>query len=96
MNLQPVFSQDQLVTKTLMGSPTLQAASTLDMSPLLADIKTVVASDSIYAEYLESKENPNNPWWLVEDSGFLLHDGRIFIPKSKDLCLQILQARHDY
>jgi len=74
INLQPVFSQNQLVTKTLTGSPTLQAASTLDMSPLLADIKTVVASDLIYAKHLESKEDPNDPQWSVEDSGFLLHD----------------------
>jgi len=58
-----------------MGSPTLQVVSTLDMSLLLADIKIMVASNLVYAECLESKGDPNNLWWLVGDSGFLLHDG---------------------
>ena len=79
-----------------MGLPTFQVVSSLDMSPLLVDIKTVVASDLIYAKCLESKKDPNDPQWLVGDSRFLLHNGQIFVPESKDLHLQILRARHDH
>ena len=96
MNLQPMFLQNQLNIKTPTESLILWVASTLDINSLLANIKLAVTSNSLYAECLKSREDLNDPHWSVNDNGFLLYNKQIFVPKSNDLCLQVLQARHNH
>ena len=68
----------------------------LDTRSLLLDIKMAVAAEPSYAARLKAKGDPNDPRWSVSDDRLLLHDGRIFVPESKDLHLRVLQTRHDH
>jgi hypothetical protein len=33
---------------------------------------------------------------MQSNDGFLQHDGRIYVPNSDDLCLHVLQYKHDH
>src|SRR6201996_340043 len=62
------------------------------MDDLRTDILAGLAQDPIAAKYLA--EPP--PHYSTSTSGFLLHNLQIYIPDFKNLCLRIMQLKHDH
>jgi len=64
-----------------------------DHEQLCKDIHSSLTSDPIASAQLPT---PTQPHWSLDSDGFLRLDGRIYVPNSSDLQLQILQYKHDH
>lgn len=65
----------------------------MDTESIHADILSAYDSDSTAMEHLPT---PTKTRWTTDDLGFLRHDNRIYVPDVSDLCLRILQDKHDH
>ena len=89
-NFRPIFSQEQLSASlhaTELLTPALKATVIMDTEQLHSDILSALPSDSAYLSFLKDL----NPRWSINNTGYLLHNGRIYVPDTSDLCLRILQ-----
>jgi Integrase zinc binding domain len=95
-NFRHIFMNQQLSeslrTTSLLG-PVLQASTIMDSEKLHANILAHLASDPVAQKHLVDTSDPR---WTQTDNGFLRHDDRIYVPKSENLRLQVLQYKHDY
>src|SRR4051812_5808153 len=66
----------------------------MDIEKLHSDILSALPNDPVYNDHINSKET--KPRWTVDPNGFLLHDGRIYVPNTSDLRLRVLQYKHDH
>jgi hypothetical protein len=94
-NFRPVFTQEQLaasVRATTLFIPTVRAAVIIDYDQLHTNILSALPSDPLATEHLS---NPLGRW--SKDSASLLRlDDRIYVPDTNDLCLRVLQYKHDH
>ena len=65
----------------------------MDVKKLHNNILSALPSDPIAQTHLKDK---SQPWWCVDDAGFLCLDDRIYIPDSDDLHLRVLQYKHNH
>ena len=87
--------QEQLASSlhaTFLSVPTLHAAIIMDIEKLHSDIRSSLHSDPIASAQLDSLSLR----WSIDSKGFLLLDDKIYIPKTSDLRLQILQYKHNH
>ena len=85
-NFCPVFSQEQLsasLRATELLTPALKATVIMDTEQLHSDILSALPSNPAYLSFLKDL----NPCWLINDTGYLLHNGRIYVPDTSDLRL---------
>lgn len=108
-NFYPIFTNEQLISSLHASTlifPTLQAAIVVDLQSLNNDILAALPLDPTYMSFLKSNnltilttEPANTPAqskWKLSSKDFLLLNGRIYISDSTNLCLHILQAKHDH
>ena len=94
-NFKPVFTQEQLsasLRASALYGPVLRAVELLDVQQLHDDIRAAIPSDPIASRFLSDTSDPR---WTTAN-GFVLHDGRIYVPDAKDLRLRVLQYKHDH
>ena len=87
--------QEQLASSlhaTFLSVPTLHAAIIMDIEKLHSDIRSSLHSDPIASAQLDSLSLR----WSIDSKGFLLLDDKIYIPKTSDLRLRILQYKHHH
>ena len=72
---------------TELLTPALKATIIMDTEQLHSDILSALPTDSAYLSFLKDP----NPHWLINDTGYLLHNGHIYIPDTSDLRLRILR-----
>ena len=65
----------------------------MDIKKLHNNILFALPSDPIAQTHLKDK---SQPWWCVDDAGFLCLDDQIYVPDSDDLHLRVLQYKHDH
>jgi hypothetical protein len=65
----------------------------MDIPKLHSDIKSALISNPTISSHLES---PPEPRWSVDSKGLLQLDERIYILDIDDLCLRVLQNKHDH
>ena len=66
----------------------------MDLETLHNDIRNSLHSDLFAIRYIE---NPKlNPRWKLDDDSLLQCDNRIYVPDANDLCLKVLQYKHDH
>jgi len=95
-NLRLVFTQEQLsnsLCATYLEFPVLRAVAIMDVETLHSDILSALPSDPIAQVHLA---DPLDSHWSTNKAGFLRLDGCIYVPDLDDLCLQVLQYRHDH
>ena len=95
-NFRLVFTQEQLsnsLCATYLESPVLHAVAIMDVETLHNNILSALTSDPIAQVHLS---DPPDSRWSVDETSFLRLDGRIYIPDSDDLHLQVLRYRHDH
>ncbi|KIK15001.1 hypothetical protein PISMIDRAFT_16845 [Pisolithus microcarpus 441] len=95
-NLRPVFTSEQLsnsLRATYLETPVLRASMIMDVEQLHADIKSALQSDTISKLHLSDCSNPR---WQVDDDRLLRLDDRIYVLDINDLCLRVLQYKHDH
>jgi len=73
--------------------PVLCAVAVMDVETLHSDILSALPSDPIAQVHLA---DPPDSHWSTDKAGFLQLDGRIYVPNSDDLCLQVLRYQHDH
>jgi len=91
-----VFTQEQLSNSlhaTYLEFPVLRAVAIMDVETLHSDILSALPSDPIAQVHLA---DPLDSRWSTDEAGFLRLDGHIYIPDLDDLCLRVLQYRHDH
>ena len=64
----------------------------MDSEKLLTDIKTHQATNNIATKHL----NDTDLRWTKPADGLIRHDGRIYVPETRNLQLRILQYKHDH
>jgi hypothetical protein len=70
----------------------------LDMETLCSDILTGLATDTdvqAHCETLRQTPCPDSKWSFLP-TGFLLHEGAVYVPTGRDLRTRILKACHDH
>jgi len=105
-NFRPVFTQEQLsasLCATFLEGPVLCASIIMDVEKLHEDIRTPQSEDESLCNHFREASNTSaksddssESRWMVDESGFLRLDNRIFVPDAKDLKLRILQQYHDH
>ena len=65
----------------------------MDVERLHADVLTALPSDPIAKAHLSDTLNPR---WSTDETGYLCLDGHMYIPETNDLCLRVLQYKHDH
>jgi hypothetical protein len=65
----------------------------MDIPKLYSDIRSALTSEAAISSHLNS---PPEPRWSVDSDGLLRLDERIYVPDIDDLCLRILQNKHDH
>jgi len=60
------------------------------------DLRTHLCDDPIAWAHFKRAKSSSEPQWAVDDTGLLLHDGRIYVPDVNDLRLQVLCNKHDH
>jgi Integrase zinc binding domain len=83
---------ESLQATSLLG-PVLWASTIMGSEKLHADILAHLESDPMAQKHLGDTSDPR---WTQTNDGFLRHDGRIYIPESENLRLQVLQYKHDH
>ncbi|KAJ8507721.1 hypothetical protein ONZ45_g9939 [Pleurotus djamor] len=74
------------VTRSLTG------LMIMNTDKLHEDIKAAYSRDSDLSKPLEEL----GPCWSLDAAGFVCLDGQIYVPNADDLCLRILQNKHDH
>jgi len=95
-NLRPVFTQEQLSNSlhaTYLEFLVLRAVAIMDVETLHSDILSALPSDPIAQVHLAG---PPDSCWSTDEAGFLRLDGHIYVPDLDDLCLWVLQYRHNH
>ncbi|KAF8232139.1 DNA/RNA polymerase [Tricholoma matsutake] len=95
-NFQPVFTQEQLTSSlraTYFATPVLQQAVIMDVEKLHHDIRTSLPLDPLSSAHLPTPVDPN---WTIDKAGLLRHFNWIYGPDVVDLCLKVLQYKHDH
>jgi len=95
-NLCPILTNQQLTESlwaTLLMLLALQASIIMDSEQLHADIIANLASEPLAQKHLA---NSSVLRWMHTNNGFLRLDGWIYVPKTNDLQLQILQYNHNH
>ena len=95
-NFQPVFTQEQLsasLRATYLEYPVLRAVTIMDVEKLHSNILSALPSDPIAQTHLK---DTSQPWWCVDDAGFLRLNDRIYVPDSDNLRLRVLWYNHDH
>ncbi|KAL7281616.1 LOW QUALITY PROTEIN: hypothetical protein ACG7TL_004933 [Trametes sanguinea] len=100
-NYRPIFTQEQLASSlraTVLRGPVLRATFLLDSEQLWSDIKSAQSSPNPDPKLAAARRlaAENNPKWTQDEDGLLRLNGRIYVPNSKDLGLQVLRAYHDH
>ena len=65
----------------------------MDIECLHTDVLTTLPSDPIAKAHLSDTLNPQ---WSTNETGYLHLDGRMYIPKTNNLCLHVLRYKHDH
>ena len=111
-NIRPLFTPDHIhnaVTSTPPNAPTKRLlhasaplpsvpSTLLDMEVLCSDILDGLLLDTearTCFETLPHIPDPENKW-SRSDTGFLLHDGAVYVPNNRDLRTRVLKACHDH
>jgi hypothetical protein len=68
----------------------------MDSSSLHEDIKSALQNDSYTLEGMELAKSDSLSRWSLDSNGLLCYDGRIWVPDSDKLQLQVLQNCHDH
>jgi len=95
-NFRPIFTQEQLTASlcaTSLATPIIRNAIIMDVEKLHNDIRSSLPLDPISAAHLPTPTAPN---WTLDESGLLHQYDRIYIPDANDLCLKVLQYKHDH
>jgi len=95
-NFQPIFTQEQLTTSlraTSLATLIICNAIIMDVEKLHNDICSALPLNPISAAHLPTPTAPN---WTLDESGLLRQYDRIYIPDANDLCLKVLQYKHDH
>ena len=91
-----MFTQEQLsnsLRATYLEFPVLHAVMIMNVETLHSDILSALPSDPIAQIHLS---DPPDSRWSTDKAGFLRLDGRTYLPDLDDLCLQVLQYRHNH
>ncbi|KAJ3560359.1 hypothetical protein NP233_g10892 [Leucocoprinus birnbaumii] len=94
-NFRPVFTHEQLaasVRATYLSTPSLRAATILDLEKLHSDILSSLRDDPVASAHLDKPEGR----WSTDSSSFLRLDDRIYVPNVNNLRLRVLQYKHDH
>src|SRR5215469_16003590 len=67
-------------------------ATVLDVESLKNDILAALPEDDSVKDYLN---NPSTPW-SKSDTGLLLYHNHVYILNKGDLCVRVLQSKHDH
>src|SRR3979490_2504977 len=65
----------------------------MDTEQIITNICQTLTSDPLAEKHLVSTEDTK---WQTNPDSLLLFDGRIYVPEIQDLCLQVLQFKHDH
>jgi len=99
-NFHPVFTNAQLALSlqaSTLAEPVICAAIIMDEARLHADIQSSLPNDPIVLEKFNwAKSDDPNPQWTLNSEGLLCKDNCIYVPDSDDLCLRVLQYKHDH
>ena len=80
---------------TYLRALVLQASVLFDLETLHNDILSALSSDPVASIHL-STSGPPDSQWSIDADGFLHLDGRIFVPDSNNLQLQVLWYKHNH
>ena len=98
-NHRPLFTAEQLLPSARVSHLSTvppRTAQTLDRESLHRDIKGATLANPELTRQLESMTSPGDDRWLVNASGLLCWEGRVFVLEGQDLCLWVLRAKHDH
>jgi hypothetical protein len=95
---EAVLRTDTLSPSTLPTSAPPARVALLDMETLRSDILTGLATDTdVQAHHETLRQTPcPDSKWLLSPTGFLLHEGAVYVPTGRDLRIRILKACHDH
>ena len=102
-NFHPIFTTEQLrhsLRATELEEVCLKASHILDEDSLHQEIRASLSSDPEAIKGLEKAKDRSSDRWSVSDSGLLLLDNRIYVPRpegnSDSLRIQVLRNHHDH
>jgi len=94
-NFRLVFTHKQIAASlraTILTTPTLRAATILDLNQLYSDILATLSLNTSISDHLLYLEGH----WLKDSTGFLRLDNRMYVPDNTNLRLRVLQYYHDH
>ncbi|THH12930.1 hypothetical protein EUX98_g9775, partial [Antrodiella citrinella] len=102
-NFRPIFTSEHLrasLRATLLEDVTLRASHVMDTNTLHSDIRRSLRSDPEATKGLGHATSTTPGRWSVDNSGLLLLDNRIYVPRpdgtSDALRIQVLRNHHDH
>jgi len=76
--------------------PTLWVTVVTDPQTLFSCIKEAQKANLPATNLLGNKESTDNPQWSKDKNGTLYYDRQVFVPNTGDLCLLVINSRHDH
>ena len=102
-NFRPIFTSEQLrssLRATGLEEVCLKASHIMDVNGLHQEIRNSLSSDPEAVRGLEKAQQRTSERWSIDDTGLLLLDQKIYVPKphgtSDSLRIQVLQNHHDH
>ena len=98
-NTKPLFAPHQIApVASETPEAALRATTILDAELLRSDILSALTQDEDCLRHIqEVHDSPDeSSHWTMSPTGFLLYDGRIYVPSLGSLRTRVLQERHDH